>query len=111
MDIGYETRGIYEKVIRNSKTILWNGPMGVFELPEFSGGTEAVAHAIAQATREGAYSLAGGGETSAAINKLDLTEEFSHVSTGGGALLKYIENRTIPAVRALETSPEYAEHK
>ncbi|MDQ3190851.1 MAG: phosphoglycerate kinase [Bacteroidota bacterium] len=111
MDIGFEARGIFEEIIKDSKTILWNGPMGVFELNEYEGGTKAVAQAVAEATRNGAYSLIGGGETSAAINKLGLTNQFSHVSTGGGALLKYIERKQFPAIKALEETPSFVEHK
>ena len=112
MDIGFETRGIFEEVIKNSKTILWTGPMGVFELPEFSGGTEAIARAIADATQDGARSLVGGGETLEAINKFELADQFSHVSTGGGALLKYIEGKELPAIRALEEKADYVvQHK
>ncbi|HET6244500.1 MAG: phosphoglycerate kinase [Bacteroidetes bacterium] len=109
MDIGFEARGMFEDIIDNSKTILWNGPMGVFEINEFEGGTKAIAKAIANATRNGAFSLIGGGETSAAVKKFGLTDQFSHVSTGGGALLKYIEGKQFPAIKALEEVHAYAE--
>jgi phosphoglycerate kinase len=88
-------------VIKNSKTILWNGPMGVFEMSSFENGTKAVALAICEATKHGAYSLIGGGDSVAAINKYDLSSQVSYVSTGGGALLEYIENGTLPGVSAI----------
>jgi phosphoglycerate kinase len=89
-------------VIKNSKTILWNGPMGVFEMSSFENGTKQVALAIAEATKKGAFSLIGGGDSVAAINKYDLANQVSYVSTGGGALLEYIEQGSLPGVRAIE---------
>ncbi|MBI3511143.1 MAG: phosphoglycerate kinase [Bacteroidetes bacterium] len=101
LDIGAETEKIYSGVIRNSKTILWNGPMGVFEMENFAHGTKVTADAIVAATSNGSYSLIGGGDSVAAINKYNLTEKVSYVSTGGGALLEYIEAGTLPGVEAV----------
>ncbi|MBI9034205.1 MAG: phosphoglycerate kinase [Bacteroidales bacterium] len=101
LDIGSETMKQFEEVVMNSKTILWNGPMGVFEMSNFEAGTKNIALAVAKATREGAYSLIGGGDSVAAINKYDLVNEVSYVSTGGGAMLEYIEGKTLPGVAAI----------
>ena len=102
LDIGPATEKQYAEVISNSKTILWNGPMGVFEMSNFEHGTKAVAEAIVAATKKGAYSLIGGGDSVAAINKYNLADEVSYVSTGGGALLEYIESGSLPGVDAIE---------
>ncbi len=102
LDIGPATEKIYADVIANSKTILWNGPMGVFEMSSFEHGTKAVADAIVTATKKGAYSLIGGGDSVAAINKYNLANDVSYVSTGGGALLEYIESGSLPGVDAIE---------
>lgn len=102
LDIGPDAREQYAEVIMNSKTILWNGPMGVFEMSNFSVGTEAVAEAVVEATRRGAYSLIGGGDSAAAVNQLGYADRVSYVSTGGGALLEYMEGRTLPGVAAIE---------
>ena len=102
LDIGPKTEKIFTEVIANSKTILWNGPMGVFEMINFEHGTKAVAEAIVTATKKGAYSLIGGGDSVAAINKYHLGNEASYVSTGGGALLEYIESGSLPGVRVIE---------
>jgi phosphoglycerate kinase len=102
LDISNETIGTYADVIKNSKTILWNGPMGVFEMSSFENGTKQVALAIAEATKKGAYTLIGGGDSVAAINKYNLADQVSYVSTGGGALLEYIEQGSLPGVRAIE---------
>jgi phosphoglycerate kinase len=102
LDISNETIKTYSDVIKNSKTILWNGPMGVFEMSSFENGTRQVALAIAEATKQGAFSLIGGGDSVAAINKYNLAGEVSYVSTGGGALLEYIEQGSLPGVRAIE---------
>lgn len=101
LDIGPETEKIYADVIANSKTILWNGPMGVFEMSNFEHGTKSAAEAIVSATAKGAYSLIGGGDSVAAINKYNLAEKVSYVSTGGGALLEYIEKGSLPGVDAV----------
>ncbi|WP_242920250.1 phosphoglycerate kinase [Pontibacter liquoris] len=102
LDIGPDARETYADVIRNSKTILWNGPMGVFEMSNFSVGTEAIADAVVDATLRGAYSLIGGGDSAAAVNQLGYADRVSYVSTGGGALLEYMEGKTLPGVAALE---------
>ncbi|MES2760927.1 MAG: phosphoglycerate kinase [Bacteroidota bacterium] len=102
LDISNETIKTYSDVIKDSKTILWNGPMGVFEMSSFENGTKQVALAIAEATKKGAFSLIGGGDSVAAINKYDLASQVSYVSTGGGALLEYIEQGSLPGVRAIE---------
>ncbi|RDV15931.1 phosphoglycerate kinase [Pontibacter diazotrophicus] len=102
LDIGPNAREEYAAVIANSKTILWNGPMGVFEMSNFSVGTEAVAEAVVEATSRGAYSLIGGGDSAAAVNQLGYADRVSYVSTGGGALLEYMEGKTLPGVAAIE---------
>ncbi len=101
LDIGSKTIGLYSNVILNSKTILWNGPMGVFEFEKFQNGTKAIAQAIAEATKQGAFSLIGGGDSVAAINKFNLANEVSYVSTGGGALLEYFEGKELPGIAAI----------
>lgn len=101
LDIGPETEKLYADAISKSKTILWNGPMGVFEMENFAHGTKSVADAIVMATKSGAYSLIGGGDSVAAINKYNLADKVSYVSTGGGALLEYIEAGTLPGVEAI----------
>lgn len=102
MDIGPKTRELFASVIKGSKTILWNGPCGVFEFDTFSKGSEAVARAIGQATKEnGAFSLIGGGDSVACINKFNLVDEVSYVSTGGGALLEAIEGKELPGIAAI----------
>jgi phosphoglycerate kinase len=102
LDISTETIKTYSEVIKNSKTILWNGPMGVFEMSNFENGTKEVAFAICEETKKGAFSLIGGGDSVAAINKYNLASQVSYVSTGGGALLEYIENGTLPGVSAID---------
>jgi len=102
LDIGPNSRELFADIIRESKTILWNGPMGVFEMSNFSVGTEFVARAIAEATQNGAYSLIGGGDSAAAVNQLGYASKVSYISTGGGALLEYMEGKTLPGVAALE---------
>ena len=101
LDVGPETRERFAKVIENSKTILWNGPVGVFEIPKFAEGTKAVAEAIVKATANGAFSLIGGGDSVAAINQFGLADKVSYVSTGGGALLEYIEGKELPGISAI----------
>ena len=102
MDIGPKTMEKFANVIRNSKTILWNGPTGVFEFDNFSHGSRAVAEAIVEATANGAYSLVGGGDSVACVNKFGLADKVSYVSTGGGALLEAIEGRTLPGIAAIK---------
>jgi phosphoglycerate kinase len=101
LDIAEKTIKEFSSVIENSKTILWNGPMGVFEMEKFSKGTTAVAKAIAEATSKGAYSLIGGGDSVAAINKNGLADKVSYVSTGGGAMLEYMEGKKLPGITAI----------
>lgn len=103
LDVGKNSVKANDDVIRSSKTILWNGPMGVFEMSNFEEGTKAAALSIAAATKNGAYTLIGGGDSVAAINKYNLANEVSYVSTGGGALLEYIEQGTLPGVKAIES--------
>lgn len=99
LDIGPETVKLFNEVIANSKTLLWNGPMGVFEMSNFEAGTVAIAQSVAAATQKGAYSLIGGGDSVAAINKYNLADKVSYVSTGGGAMLEYIEGKELPGVK------------
>jgi phosphoglycerate kinase len=101
LDIGPEAQEIFLRTLRESKTILWNGPMGVFEMEKFAEGTKAVAKAVAEATSRGAYSLIGGGDSAAAVNQLGYGNDVSYVSTGGGALLEYFEGKELPGVTAL----------
>jgi phosphoglycerate kinase len=101
LDIGPESVKIFTKTIMESKTILWNGPMGVFEMKKFQAGTKAIAEAIAKATENGAYSLVGGGDSVAAINEFHLADKVSYVSTGGGALLEYFEGKELPGIKAI----------
>ena len=102
LDAGPETRKAFAKVIEDAKTILWNGPAGVFEFDNFAGGSKAIAEAIAEATKEGAFSLIGGGDSVACINKFGLADQVSYISTGGGALLEAIEGKVLPGVAAIE---------
>lgn len=101
LDVGSKTIEACKEVIVNSKLILWNGPMGVFEMENFQAGTVAVANAIVDATERGAFSLIGGGDSVAAINKFNLADKVSHVSTGGGAMLEYLEGKTLPGIQAI----------
>lgn len=101
LDIGPETVALFSKVIEGSKTILWNGPMGVFEMEKFLVGTKAIAEAVVKATENGAFSLIGGGDSAAAVTKFNLTNDVSYVSTGGGALLEYMEGKELPGVKAI----------
>ena len=102
LDIGTESIKLFGEAIANSKTVLWNGPMGVFEMQNFEQGTRAVAEAVVAATQNGAFSLIGGGDSAAAIAKFGLEDEVSYVSTGGGALLEYMEGKELPGVKALQ---------
>jgi phosphoglycerate kinase len=101
LDIGPKSIELLSKVIMNSKTILWNGPMGVFEMPNFQKGTVSIAQAIAESTAKGCFSLVGGGDSVAAVNKFGLADKVSYVSTGGGAMLEYIEGKVLPGIKAI----------
>ncbi len=103
LDIGQIACETFQKVILHSKTILWNGPMGVFEMKNFQNGTKTVALAVAEATSEGAFSLVGGGDSVAAVNEFNLADKVSYVSTGGGALLEYFEGKTLPGIAAIQS--------
>jgi phosphoglycerate kinase len=99
LDVGPATTAEYGKILASAKTIIWNGPMGLFEIDSFGEGTRSVAEAVA---RSGAYSLAGGGETVAALEKYGLADRISYISTGGGAFLEFVEGKTLPALAVLE---------
>src|SRR5690606_28610907 len=102
LDIGPQAQAVFGKIISESKTILWNGPMGVFEMAKFEEGTKKVAQAVADATQKGAFSLIGGGDSAAAVAKFGFDDRVSYVSTGGGALLEYFEGKVLPGVKALD---------
>ena len=102
LDIGPKAVGIFSEVINRSKTILWNGPMGVFEMEKFQNGTKTIALAVAESTSNGAFSLVGGGDSVAAVNKFDLADKVSYVSTGGGAMLEYFEGKVLPGIAAIK---------
>lgn len=101
LDIGPQSVEVFSKVIENSKTVLWNGPMGVFEMEKFANGTRKVAEAVVKATKKGGFSLIGGGDSAAAVAQLGFSDDVSYVSTGGGALLEYFEGKELPGVKAL----------
>ena len=101
LDIGQMAIAHFKKIICESKTILWNGPMGVFEMDKFQHGTKAIAEAVAEATKRGAFSLVGGGDSVAAVNKFHLADKVSYVSTGGGAMLEYFEGKELPGIAAI----------
>jgi phosphoglycerate kinase len=103
LDIGTESIESFVKVIKESKTILWNGPMGVFEMEKFQEGTKSVAEAVVEATKKGAFSLIGGGDSAAAVAKFGFNDDVSYVSTGGGALLEYMEGKELPGVKAINS--------
>ena len=103
LDIGPETEKEFNKTIQESQTILWNGPMGVFEMDSFSRGTKAVASSVVEATKNGAFSLVGGGDSVAALKKFNIYNKVSRVSTGGGAMLESLEGKVLPGIKALTT--------
>ena len=102
LDIGGKAIDIFSAVINKSKTILWNGPMGVFEMEKFQNGTKAIALAVVESTKNGAFSLVGGGDSVAAINQFNLADKVSYVSTGGGAMLEYFEGKVLPGIAAVQ---------
>jgi len=104
LDIGPGSVERFGNLLSNAKTVFWNGPMGVFEFPAFAAGTKGVAEAIIGATRKGAFSVVGGGDSAAAVRRLGLPEDgFSHISTGGGASLEYLEGKTLPGLEVLQS--------
>ena len=102
MDAGPATRELFANAIKDAKTILWNGPAGVFEFDNFTAGSRAIADAIVEATEKGAFSLVGGGDSVACVNKFGLADKVSYVSTGGGALLEAIEGKVLPGIAAIK---------
>ncbi len=101
LDIGPDSIADFRKIVENAKTVLWNGPMGVFEMPVFAKGTKAIAEALVKTTEKGGFTLIGGGDSVAAINQLGLEDKVSYVSTGGGALLEYMEGKSLPGIKAI----------
>jgi phosphoglycerate kinase len=101
MDVGPETIKLFAKEAKQAKTIVWNGPVGVFEMPNFNAGTKALAEAIAEATKTGSTSVIGGGDSAAAISQFGMDEQFTHISTGGGASLEFLEGKVLPGIAAL----------
>jgi phosphoglycerate kinase len=101
LDVGPETIKLFKKVISESNTILWNGPVGVFEMEKFANGTKAIGDAIVEATSKGAFSLVGGGDSVAAVNKFGIADKVSYISTAGGAMLEYLEGRVLPGIAAV----------
>lgn len=104
LDVGPKAREAFASAIDRSKTLLWNGPMGVFEFENFAQGTKAIAEAVAKATDKGAFSLVGGGDSVAAVNQMGLADEVSYVSTGGGAMLEFLEGKELPGIKAIRQS-------
>jgi phosphoglycerate kinase len=102
LDIGPKSIEAFRTTILGSRTILWNGPMGVFEMKPFQQGTIAIANAVAEATQKGAFSLVGGGDSVAAVNQFGLADKISYVSTGGGAMLEYLEGKVLPGIAAVQ---------
>jgi len=101
VDAGPKTREIFDKIVKESKTILWNGPLGVFEMESFAGGTIALGNSIAEATKNGTFSLVGGGDSVAAVKQFGFADKVSYVSTGGGAMLESLEGKTLPGIEAI----------
>lgn len=102
LDVGEKARASFSEAILNSKTILWNGPMGVFEMSNFANGTKTIAETVAKATSQGAFSLVGGGDSVAAVKQMGLADEVSYVSTGGGAMLEFLEGKELPGIKAMK---------
>jgi phosphoglycerate kinase len=103
LDIGPKAIGVFSEVIRKSRTILWNGPMGVFEMEKFQAGTKAIAQATADVTSAGAFSLVGGGDSVSAVNDFGYADKVSYISTGGGAMLEYFEGKKLPGILAVQS--------
>jgi phosphoglycerate kinase len=101
LDIGPAAARQFAGIIKKSMTIIWNGPMGVFEMPAFADGTKVVAKACAAATKKGAFTMVGGGDSVAAVNQLKLAKKVSFVSTGGGAMLEFLEGKELPGIKAI----------
>jgi phosphoglycerate kinase len=102
LDVGPETAAMLAEILKKAGTIVWNGPVGVFEMKPFAGGTEVMAKAIAEATAAGAFSIAGGGDTVSAVHKFEIADKVSYISTGGGAFLEFLEGKVLPAIEILE---------
>jgi phosphoglycerate kinase len=102
LDIGPKAIEANCEIIKQSKTILWNGPMGVFEMTNFAAGTKAIGEAIADSCTKGSYALVGGGDSVAAVNQFSLADKMSYVSTGGGALMEYLEGKVLPGIQAIK---------
>ncbi|MDN6281146.1 MAG: phosphoglycerate kinase, partial [Psychroflexus sp.] len=102
LDVGPESNKLFAEIIQESKIILWNGPMGVFEMDNFKEGTISIGQAIGEVTENGAFSLVGGGDSVAAAKKFNLAEQMSYVSTGGGAMLEMLEGKSLPGIEALK---------
>jgi phosphoglycerate kinase len=102
LDIGPKAIEDFSAIIKRSKVLIWNGPMGVFEMSNFEKGTKGIADAVAEATKNGAFSLIGGGDSAAAINKFGYNNDVSYISTGGGALLEYLEGKVLPGIKAIQ---------
>jgi len=101
LDAGPKSREVFDAVVNRAKTILWNGPLGVFEMETFSGGTIALGNSVAQSTENGAFSLVGGGDSVAAVKQFGFDKKVSYVSTGGGAMLEMLEGKTLPGIAAI----------
>jgi 3-phosphoglycerate kinase len=101
VDIGPKTIEKFKQILKSARTVVWNGPMGVFEIPEFARGTEQIANILADMTTRGVTTVVGGGDSAAAVKKYELTDQLSHVSTGGGASLEFLEGKVLPGVEAL----------
>jgi phosphoglycerate kinase len=102
LDIGPATAAAYARIIRTAGTVVWNGPMGVFEMEKFQNGTKSIALAVSASTANGAFSLVGGGDSVAAVNQFKLADKVSYVSTGGGAMLEYFEGKVLPGIAAIQ---------
>jgi phosphoglycerate kinase len=102
VDIGPQTVARFQEILRGAKTVIWNGPMGVFENPDFAHGTRAIAETLAETAEQGANVIIGGGDSAAAVEQMGLADRMTHISTGGGASLEFLEGKTLPGVAALQ---------